>query len=91
MGKSTRPGSTLALDRNGDLIGAGKFLYMMDEHREINCDMDFAQYPMDTQVCYFRIQSGMYAQDKLVRFQLLSNCEINTWGKDFEETPTLTL
>ena len=42
MGKSTRPGSTLALDRNGDLIGAGKFLYMMDEHREMNCDMDFA-------------------------------------------------
>ena len=67
MGKNTRPDSILALDRNGELIGVGWFMYVMDEHREMNCDMDFGDYPMDTQTCYFRILSGMYDQDKLVR------------------------
>ena len=69
MAKNIRPGSVMVLDRNGSTTGvAGTFMYLLDEHRQINCNMDFADYPMDTHVCYFRILSAVYNQNKMVTF-----------------------
>ena len=65
MAKNIRPGSVLVLDRKW-----GSFTYILDEHRQINCNMNFGHYPMDNQVCYFRILSAIYDQDKLVSFPI---------------------
>ena len=56
-----RPGSVLALNST-----AGQFTYLIDEHREINCNMKFENYPLDEQICYFKIFSGMYPLTELV-------------------------
>ena len=37
------------------------------EHREMNCNMDFKRYPMDEQICHFKVLSGSYGLPKLVR------------------------
>ena len=67
-----RPGSILVLDSYGDITGAGgTFIYLMDEHREINCNMNFENYPMDEQVCSFKIFSAIYTLDELVSYLLL--------------------
>ena len=63
-----KTGSMLLLDSAGFLTGeGGYFIYVMEEHREINCGMNFETYPMDHQVCYFKIASGMHDQEELVK------------------------
>ena len=67
VGNAMRPGSTLVLDRNGNMTGTGgTFMYFMEEHMEINCNMNFTNYPMDEQICYFRFLSALYKKDQLV-------------------------
>ena len=67
MGKAMRPVSRLVLDRNGNMGGkGGTFVYFMEEHLDIKCNMKFDDYPMDEHVCYFRIFSPTYKQDELV-------------------------
>ncbi len=44
----------------------GVFSYLSEEHREITCDMNFENYPMDTQTCYFKIFTGSYLSNYLV-------------------------
>ena len=56
-----KPGGVIALNTT-----TGLFTYLIDEHREINCNMKFENYPLDEQVCYFKIFSGMYPLNKLV-------------------------
>ena len=65
MGNKMRPGSAIWLNRT-----TGHFRYWMDEHREMNCNMDFERYPMDEQICYFKIVSGSYGLPNLVRADL---------------------
>ena len=64
-GLSTRPNSMMLLDRNGDFLPRGLFLYALKEHMEIMCNMDFGNYPMDSQTCNFRFTSGLYDKEKL--------------------------
>ena len=47
---------------------SGTFTYFIEEHLEINCNMNFKNYPMDEQICYFRMLSPKYKHDKLVRY-----------------------
>ena len=68
--KTMRP--ILVLDRSGNISGAGgTFIYLIDEYREINCNMKFEDYPMDDHVCHFRIFSAMYYLNKLVSVFLI--------------------
>ena len=71
MGNKMRPGSAIWLNRT-----TGQFQYWMDEHREMNCNMDFERYPMDEQICYFKVLSGSYGLPKLVRGKVVGS---NSW------------
>ena len=60
IGQALRPGNMLLMN------GKGKFLYFLEERLEIKCKMDFATYPMDQQICYFRMLSPIYRSTELV-------------------------
>ena len=62
IGQALRPGNMLLIN------GKGKFVYFLEERLEIKCKMDFATYPMDQQICYFRMLSPLYRSNELVSF-----------------------
>ena len=67
IGTAMRPGSALVLDKYGKMGWyGGTFAYFMEKHLEINCNMNFENYPMDEQICYFRMLSPMYKHEQLV-------------------------
>ena len=68
MGTALRPGSSLVMYRNSNKGGkGGTFGYYMEENLEMNCKMNFENYPMDQQTCYFKMLSPMYKHSQLVR------------------------